>query len=227
MSKIYEKYSKLKKDNPNIVYLFKSGAFYIAINEDANLLNTQLNLKITPLGTDMIKCGFPVLSIEKYKEMMEECEIIYKIVEFENDNISRNNYNKQENKNINYNKNNENIPTKNNNLTIYQKYMDLVYYSLDVIRKFPKSERFALQTDIKRTVYDGLKNLMYAIKNFDVHDKLKYMRNMDCSLSFLKVEVRLSFKYKFITEKNYETWSKKIDEVGNILGGWINSCLRK
>ena len=32
----------------------------------------------------------------------------------------------------------------NNNLLIYQKYMDLIYYSNDIVRKYPKSERFAL-----------------------------------------------------------------------------------
>lgn len=37
----------------------------------------------------------------------------------------------------------------NNNLLIYQKYMDLIYYTNDLVRKFPKSEKFALVQEIK------------------------------------------------------------------------------
>lgn len=36
----------------------------------------------------------------------------------------------------------------NNNLLIYHKYMDLIYYSNDIVRKYPKSERFALVEEI-------------------------------------------------------------------------------
>ena len=41
----------------------------------------------------------------------------------------------------------------NNNLLIYQKYMDLIYYSNDIVRKYPKSERFALVEEIKHAIY--------------------------------------------------------------------------
>ena len=34
---------------------------------------------------------------------------------------------------------------------IYQKYLDLIYYSNDLVRKYPKSERFVLVEEIKRT----------------------------------------------------------------------------
>lgn len=115
----------------------------------------------------------------------------------------------------------------NKNLLIYQKYMELIYYSNDIVRKYPKSERFTLVSEIKTSLYDGLRTLMYAIKTYNPPDKLKYLRELDICLSLLKVHIRLSYRYKYISTKNYDTWSKLTTDICNMLGGWINSCLKK
>lgn len=115
----------------------------------------------------------------------------------------------------------------NNNLLIYQKYMDLIYYTNDIVRKYPKSERFALVEEIKNTTYSGFRMLMHAIKTYATQEKLKYLKELDIYVSLLKVHIRLSHKYKFITTQNYETWSSKITDISNMLGGWINSCQKR
>lgn len=115
----------------------------------------------------------------------------------------------------------------NNNLQIYQKYLELIYYSNDIVRKFPKSENFALVTEIKKDLYKGLRNVMFAIKSFNKQDKLKYLNEFDINLNLLKVHIRISNKYKYISTQNYETWSTLISDICNMLGGWINSCLKK
>ena len=113
------------------------------------------------------------------------------------------------------------------NLEIYQKYMELIYYSNDIVRKYPKSEKFALVQEIKNTLYCGLRNLMYAIKTFEKQSKLKYLSELDINLCLLKVHVRLSYKYKYITVQNYNSWSNLITNICNMLGGWINSCQKR
>ena len=120
--------------------------------------------------------------------------------------------------------------TKDNNssnLKIYQKYLELIYYSNDIVRKYPKSENFALVTEIKNSLYIGLRSLMYAIKSYQKQDKLKHLNEFDINLNLLKVHVRLSYKYQYITVKNYQTWSSLITDICNMLGGWINSCLKR
>ena len=114
-----------------------------------------------------------------------------------------------------------------NNLTIYQKYLELIYYSNDIVRKYPKSENFTLVTEIKQTLYSGLKNIMYAIKSYNKQEKLKYMNQFDIDLNLLKVHIRLSYKYKYISLQNYQTWSSLITDICNMLGGWITSCLKR
>ena len=64
----------------------------------------------------------------------------------------------------------------NTNLTIYQKYMELIYYTNDILKKYPKSETFALVKEIKSNLYTGLRLLMYGIKTYHKQEKLKYLQ---------------------------------------------------
>lgn len=117
--------------------------------------------------------------------------------------------------------------SNNNNLIIYQKYMELIYYTNDIIKKFPKSETFSLVKEIKNTMYSGMRLLMYAIKTYKYQEKLKYLNEFDINLSLFKVFIRLSYKYKYISNQNYSFWSSLITDICNMLGGWISSCQRK
>lgn len=112
-------------------------------------------------------------------------------------------------------------------LIIYQKYLNLIYYTNDIIRKYPKSEKFTLVQEIRQCTYSGLEALMYAVKSYSKQDKLKNLNKLDISLSLLKVYARLSYKYKYISIQNYETWSSLITDICNMLGGWIVSCQKR
>lgn len=81
MSKLYSKYLELKKNNPNKIYLFKSGIFFLAIDEDATKLSDELNLKITNLSPDVLKCGFPVSRQEHYFRVLEAKHISFTIID--------------------------------------------------------------------------------------------------------------------------------------------------
>lgn len=81
MSKLYSKYLELKKNNPNTIYLFKSGIFLLAIDEDATKLSDELNLKVTNLSSDVLKCGFPVSRQEHYFRVLEAKHISFTIID--------------------------------------------------------------------------------------------------------------------------------------------------
>ena len=114
-----------------------------------------------------------------------------------------------------------------NNLVIYQKYIELIDYTNNILRKFPKSETFALVKECKNTLYSGLRLLIYAIKTFQKQDKIKYLNELDTNLRIMKIHIRLSYKYRFISMHNYQTWSTLITDICNMLGGWITSCQKR
>lgn len=93
MSKLYLEYLKRKKENNNKYYLFKSGLFYIFIDEDARNISKITPLNITNLCNEIVKCGFPSNSLEKYlnifKNLGLEVDIIDEIKKETNENICK------------------------------------------------------------------------------------------------------------------------------------------
>lgn len=81
MSKLLNQYESLKKIDSSYIYIFRVGIFYNILNEDAIIMNEKLNLKITNLSPEICKCGFPVSTIDKYKKILNEKEIKYKIID--------------------------------------------------------------------------------------------------------------------------------------------------
>lgn len=111
-----------------------------------------------------------------------------------------------------------------NRLLIYQKFTNLIYYSKNLLSKYPKSERFDLCSDIKNILYTTLRNIIFAWKEYENKEKLKYLRQIDVDLLVLKSLITISYKYQYITQKNYMVWNEHVSEIGKLIGGWIKSC---
>lgn len=94
-------------------------------------------------------------------------------------------------------------------LVIYQKYLDLIYYTNNLCIKYPKSEKLALASETKQAMYSGLRNLLYAFKEYNKKLKLNYLNDLDVELNLQKVFVRLAYKYQYISKQNYETCVQK------------------
>lgn len=71
MSKLLTKFQELKRQDPSKLYVFKSGIFYLFLQEDAKTVSPILNLKITNLNETTVKCGFPVANLDKYLALLK------------------------------------------------------------------------------------------------------------------------------------------------------------
>jgi len=80
MGRLYQEYLKSKNQNAEMLYLFKSGIFYIALEDDALLLSEQLNFKLTDFG-NQVKCGFPQTKLNYYLSKLRDKNISYKVIE--------------------------------------------------------------------------------------------------------------------------------------------------
>ena len=83
MSKLYDKFLKLKSENSEKIYLFKSGIFYVALNEDAKLLSDKFGFKITNLNETVTKCGFPNTRLDFYLNLFQNNNIDFKLIDSE------------------------------------------------------------------------------------------------------------------------------------------------
>lgn len=78
--KLYDKYKILKNEDDSKKYLFKSGNFYIFLDNDAKEISNYTPLKLTNF-TETVKCGFPITSLKKYLEIFKKIGIDVIVIE--------------------------------------------------------------------------------------------------------------------------------------------------
>lgn len=84
MSKLFEIYKNLKQNDNETLYLFKSGIFYIFLDNDAKIINKTFGLKLTNLNDKIVKCGFPSNSLQKYIGLLSSTNYKIKIIDNSN-----------------------------------------------------------------------------------------------------------------------------------------------
>ncbi len=98
-----------------------------------------------------------------------------------------------------------------------EKYID---YMLQVIFKIPRTEKFSIGTEYKRSMYEMVENILIISK---VNDKniMTYLNKIDAELSIQRIYLRIMKKNKWIDEKKFKVAMEQIYEIGKILGGLI------
>ena len=105
-------------------------------------------------------------------------------------------------------------------LIILQKIFDMMDYAYGALAQFPKSEKFALVTDIKRSMDRLLSRCIEAQKKYF---KKTTLQDMDVEIAKLRAYIRLSHQLGFLPMKKYEIWSGMVVEIGKMLGGWLKT----
>ena len=101
-----------------------------------------------------------------------------------------------------------------------QKVLDMMEYGYICLRQFPKSEKYALATDIKRCMDMILSRTVEAHKRYY---KKTTLQELDVELAKLQIYIRLSYNLRFLPIEKYENWSEKCVELGKMLGGWLKT----
>ena len=105
-------------------------------------------------------------------------------------------------------------------LKILQKTFDMMKYAYPALLQYPKSERFALCTDIKRCMDTILERIIEANKKYF---KKTTLQELDVEIEKLRTYIRLSYTLGFLPVRKYDLWSGMVDEIGRMCGGWIKS----
>lgn len=80
MSKLQKQYEELKKKDSEKIYIFKVGIFYNILNDDARIVSNSIGLKLTDLGPDIVKCGFPIAKLDKYTNLLKSKNLQYEVI---------------------------------------------------------------------------------------------------------------------------------------------------
>lgn len=80
MSKLQKQYENFKKKDSEKIYIFKVGIFYNILNEDARVVSNSIGLKLTDVGPNIVKCGFPIAKLDKYTNLLKSKDLKFEIV---------------------------------------------------------------------------------------------------------------------------------------------------
>jgi len=105
-------------------------------------------------------------------------------------------------------------------LILYQKIYDFMLYFFPIVDRFPKYEKFALQTQLKNTVYKMLRLTIEVQKS---KNKTRHLYEIDKELEFLKSLIAFSNEKRpqYLTAQKRKTISEKLIEIGKIVGGMV------
>lgn len=81
MSKLYDQYLKLKKEDSEKLYLFKCGTFYYMLDEDAKKISENFPLKLLPFTEDIVKCSFPITRLGYYIAEFQKLNFDFEIID--------------------------------------------------------------------------------------------------------------------------------------------------
>lgn len=107
-------------------------------------------------------------------------------------------------------------------LKILQKTYDMIKYGNQCLLQFPRSERYALAAEIKQSMYKILRLIIQANKQ---RNKRQLQIEIDTELDVLRTFIRLAADKQsaYLPIRKYEIWSKQLNEIGKMLGGWMKA----
>lgn len=115
-------------------------------------------------------------------------------------------------------------------LAVITKTKQLCLYVMQVTEKSPKRFRFTFVSRMQNLALDVVEDLFRANETFvskgdetALARRLELQHEASTSLKMLVYVAEMAMGQDCITGKQYEQISKQSFDVGNLIGGWINS----
>jgi len=103
-------------------------------------------------------------------------------------------------------------------MVIITKTYDLILWSCNHTSKFPRNHRFVLGERIERNLYDLLETMIEAKYS---RQRQQLLQNVNLKLEILRFQLRLAKDLECLKANSYQFASKAVDEIGRLVGGWL------
>lgn len=103
---------------------------------------------------------------------------------------------------------------------IFTKTYDLMVWLLPVLTRFPKEQRFRLAARIETSLFAFHSLILQAAR---ARQRRSLLLEADLELERLRVYLRLAQDVKSLDFKHYAEASRRVVEVGKLLGGWLKT----
>ena len=108
----------------------------------------------------------------------------------------------------------------NEQLKLIPKLEEYIQYMLEIILKIPRTEKFNIGNEYKKSMYSMLENVIY-ISKIKEEERINIINKIDARLNCQRIYLRIMYKNRWIDEKKFKVAISKISEIGKIVGGLI------
>ena len=125
---------------------------------------------------------------------------------------------------MNNNEKNLNKNMGNKQLILIPKIEDYIEYSLNILLKLPRTEKFSIGSEYKKIIYTILENILLINKLYkkeNTKEILKLLNEIDAKLNTNRILLRIMKKQRWIGENKFDICINKIYEIGKIVGGLV------
>jgi len=112
-----------------------------------------------------------------------------------------------------------------NELVIFTQTYDLLTWLLPQCERFPKKQRFVITQRLQDAALDFQESIFDANAHRSA-ERLKHLQNADAQLNKLRLYLRLSHQWDWLSRGQYEHVSRMVANIGKLLGGWIKQTSR-
>ncbi|MFH0820059.1 MAG: four helix bundle protein [bacterium] len=107
--------------------------------------------------------------------------------------------------------------------TVIQKSYKLYIQIFNLLKNFPKPNRYTLGEKIENTLLNLVE--LIVLSNIQIKTlREPFLHKASAKCELLKLLLRASFDLRLISERQYIELESKAVEIGKMIGGWIKYC---
>jgi len=114
------------------------------------------------------------------------------------------------------------IDFNHNEISLIQKSYDLYKSIYQIVKTFPKGDKYNLGNELKNLNLQIIELLIEA-ESAKKDWKVPLVEKTSAKLGLLKIFIRLASDLKIIDQKKYLNIQEQLQEIGRMLGGWLKS----
>lgn len=105
-------------------------------------------------------------------------------------------------------------------LVIFTQTYDLLTWLLPQCERFPKTQRFVVTQRLPGSALD-FQEAIFEANACGGAQRLQHLQAADAHLNKLRLYLRLSRQWNWLSSGQYEHASRMVAMIGKLLGGWI------
>lgn len=106
-------------------------------------------------------------------------------------------------------------------MVIFARTYDLLKWLLPKAERFPKLYRSTVTQRLMSSALD-FQEALFNAQAYTGNIRLRHLRQSDAHLNKVRLYLRLTRDWGWLSLGQYEHVSRMVAEIGRLLGGWIN-----